>query len=271
MLSSVVLGRFFPGQSLVHRLDPRLKIAVLAVFIVLVFSARNYLALVCLLAALLCTIRLSGVPLRLYIKSTKMVLFVAVLTSILNLFWAQGVTLLTLGPLKITDQGLNNSIFVSVRLFLLIIGSSMLTFTTSPTTLALAIESLMRPLKILRIDPHEFAMMMTIALRFVPLLLEQADKIIDAQKSRGARFDEGNIFRRLKAMIPVLVPLFVLSLRSAEDLAMAMECRCYRGGEGRTSLQVLKLSRVDFVCSWMVLGFCLVVVFSNFLLPAVAK
>lgn len=247
MLSDITLGQFFPAKSLMHRADPRLKICLTVFAIVLIFSAGNFLSLGMAVAYIGLGMGLSRIPLKMYFKSLKPILFLVVFTAVLNIFYGTGEPLFQWGFLKITRNGLLNCAFVSIRIVVLILASSVLTFTTSPTQLTDALERLLRPLAKLRVPVHEFAMMMTIALRFVPLLMEETDKIMSAQKARGADMESGGLTQRVKALIPVLIPLFVSAFRRAYDLATAMESRCYHGGEGRTKMKVLRFAGQDYV------------------------
>ncbi len=245
MISDITLGQFFPGRSVLHRTDPRIKLCLTVFYIVLIFTAGNFYALGSVVAFVLLAMACSRVPFKLYLKSLKPILFLVVFTAVLNIFYGAGDPLLQWGFIKITKNGLLNCVFVSVRIITLILVSSILTFTTSPTQLTDAIERLLKPLGKLHVPVHEFAMMMTIALRFVPLLLEETDKIMSAQKARGADMESGGILQRLKALVPILIPLFISAFRRAFDLATAMESRCYHGGEGRTKMKVLKMGKQD--------------------------
>ena len=247
MIRDITLGQFYPSGSPLHRLDPRVKVLMLIASIVVIFCTFNFYALGIVAALAVASIILSRVPVRLFLKSLKAIIFVVIFTSILNVFYGQGDPLWQWGILKITWPGIQNAIIVTVRIITLVILSSTLTFTTSPTDLTDALERLMKPLSLLGIKVHEIAMMMTIALRFVPTLLEETDKIMSAQKARGADMESGNLISRIKALIPVLIPLFVSAFRRAYDLAMAMECRCYQGGSGRTRMRKLKMSYRDLI------------------------
>ena len=266
-MREIAFGQFYPGRSLLHRLDPRAKIIMLISFIVLVFCTSNYVSLSLVVASVLGVVLLSRVPLRLYFKSLKMIVVIVLITSALNLFYGTGEPLWQWGVLKVTVSGINNAVFVAVRIISLILISSALTFTTSPNDLTDAIERLLKPLTIFNVKVHEIAMMMTIALRFVPLLLEETDKIMSAQKARGADMESGSLVQRIKALIPVLIPLFVSAFRRAYELAVAMECRCYQGGEGRTRMKSLKLSARDFVSFTVVAVIIVGVILCNVLLP----
>jgi len=247
MLSDVTIGQFFPGKSVVHRCDPRMKICLVIFSIVLIFVARNFLSLAAVIGFILLSVILSRVPVKLYLKSLKPILFILIFTAGLNIFYGTGDPIWQYGFLRITMNGILNSIFISIRIISLILASCVLTFTTSPTQLTDGIERLLKPLTYLRVPVHEFAMTMTIALRFVPTLLEETDKIMSAQKARGADMESGGIIQRIRALIPVLIPLFISAFRRAFDLATAMESRCYHGGEGRTKMKILKISGIDFV------------------------
>ena len=247
MVRDITLGQFMPGHSFIHRLDARSKIVLLVGFIVFIFLAGNYISLMLITMASLLVILSTKISFRMYLKSMKVILFVVVLTGILNLFYGSGNVLCEWWIFKITEGGINNAVFVIVRIAVLVMISSVLTFTTSPTDLTDAMERLLKPLSVFHIKVHEIAMMMTIALRFIPVLLEETDKIMNAQKARGADMESGGIIKRIKALIPVLIPLFVSSFRRAMDLAMAMECRCYNGGKGRTRMKQLHFTRLDLI------------------------
>ncbi len=246
-LNDITLGQYYPGDSVVHRLDPRVKILLLIALIVAIFLAGNLLAYVPVVLFLGMVSAVSKVPLKMMLKGLKPLRFILILTFLLNLFFLQGETpLLNLGFATITKEALITAVHYSLRLILLVFASSLLTLTTPPITLTDGLERLLSPLRVIHFPAHEMAMMMSIALRFIPTLLEEADKIMKAQTARGADFETGNLISRAKAMVPLLVPLFVSSFRRAGDLAMAMEARCYHGGEGRTRLRVLKCGRQDY-------------------------
>lgn len=246
MLKDITIGQYFPGNSAVHRLDPRFKIIITGVFIAMLFAADGFAALGMGIVFLMISFTLSKIPLKLMLKSIKPIIPIILFTSVLNLFFLDGVTLVKIGFLKITYEGLRTSAFMIVRIIALIMGSSLLTYTTSPITLTDAIERLLSPLKRLKFPVHELAMMMTIALRFIPTLIEETDKIMSAQKARGADMESGSLLQRAKALTPILIPLFVSAFRRAEELAVAMECRCYRGGDGRTRLRQLHSGGADY-------------------------
>ncbi|MBQ6173135.1 MAG: energy-coupling factor transporter transmembrane protein EcfT [Clostridia bacterium] len=249
MLKNITLGQYYPVDSWVHRLDPRVKILLTIALIVAVFLVRSMVGYAILLTFIFLASCLANVPFRLMIKGLKPLRFILILTFLLNLFFQSGggeqEILVHWWIITITRAGLRQAVFFSARLALLVICTSLMTLTTSPIQLSDGIELLLSPLKIIHFPAHELAMMMSIALRFIPTLLEEADKIMKAQMARGADFESGNLIKRAKAMVPLLVPLFVSAFRRAGDLAMAMEARCYHGGEGRTRLRVLKLTRHD--------------------------
>lgn len=268
-MRDVTLGQFMPGNSIMHKLDPRVKIILMLAFIVLIFCTFNFYALGFVTLAIIAIILMSGIPVRMYLKSLKVILVIVLITSILNMFYGTGDPIWQFGFLKITLSGIYRAIFVTVRIVGLILISSCLTFTTSPTDLTDAIERLMKPLTVFHVKVHEIAMMMTIALRFVPTLLEETDKIMSAQKARGADMESGNIIQKVKALIPVLIPLFASAFRRAYELAMAMECRCYQGGEGRTRMKTLQIKKLDvagIILTVLIIGG---VVLWNVIFPAV--
>ncbi len=270
MLSDITIGQFFPGQSLIHRLDPRMKICLTILYVVLVFLPANWYGLAAAVLFLVVSILLSKLPVKLIWKSIKPILPIILLTAVLNIFYVSGgVTLWEWGFLHITTQGFINAGFLMTRILCLIAGSSLLTYTTSPTTLTDALERLMKPLKVLHVPVHEIAMMMTIALRFIPTLIEETDKIMSAQKARGADMESGGLLKRLKALVPVLIPLFVSSFRRAYELAMAMECRCYHGGSGRTRMTQLHLAARDVWALVVTLLLIAAIIVLNIFVPAV--
>ena len=256
MMKDITIGQYFPGNSLLHRMDPRMKLTLTLFFIVLVFLPQNWFGLLAVALFLALVIGLSRLPMRLLWRSTKPILFLVIFTAALNvLYVAEGTTLLQWGFIRVTTGGLQSAGFIAARIFCLIMGSSLLTYTTTPTALTDAIERLLVPLKVIKVNPHELAMMMTIALRFIPTLMEETDKIMAAQKARGADMESGGLVQRVKALVPVLIPLFVSSFRRAYDLATAMECRCYQGGTGRTRMKQLKTAPRD----WLALAVYLLV------------
>lgn len=260
MLRDITLGQYYPGESLVHKLDARIKIIATVAFIAAVFIVDNFYGFVIIMAALAAVIGVSKVPLRFILRGLKPVFVIILFTFVLNLFMIRGEVLWSLGFLHITKQGLHTAVFLAIRLIFLIIGSSMLTLTTRPISLTDGIEKLLNPLKRFKVPAHELAMMMTIALRFIPTLMEETDKIMKAQQARGADFESGNLMRRIKALIPILVPLFISAFRIASDLAMAMEARCYRGDHGRTRMNAMKIQKRDIAAVALTLFFLAVTV-----------
>ena len=246
MLKDITLGQYFPGSTFVHRLDPRTKLIATVLYIVALFSAKSIYAYAALLVTLLVAVGVSKVGFKALFKGLKPVLFIIAFTAILNLFYTPGTELVHFGIFRITREGVVTAVTMMVRITLLIMGTFLLTYTTSPIHLTDGLESLLNPLKKLKVPVHELAMMMSIALRFIPTLIEETDKIMSAQKARGADFESGSILQRAKALIPLLVPLFVSAFRRADELATAMECRCYHGGEGRTKLHVLHYALRDY-------------------------
>ena len=247
MLKDITLGQYFPGKSPIHRMDPRTKLILTVVYIVALFIADNWFSYLTMMAFLVLCIRISAIPLKSIVRGMKPLVFILIFTAILNLFYTDGgVVLVELGSLTITSEGLKRAFFMIWRILMLISGTFLLTYTTSPISLTDGLESLLGPLKKLHVPVHELSMMMCIALRFIPTLIEETDKIMNAQKARGADFETGSIIDRAKALIPVLVPLFISAFRRADELATAMECRCYQGGEGRTKMKLLRYGRNDF-------------------------
>ena len=256
MLNGITIGQYFPGDSLLHRMDPRVKLILTFVYIVAVFVPQNLI--------------ISRLPGKLVFKSVKPIIPLIIFTSALNIFYVdKGVHLFDWGFIHITTQGLVTAAFIAVRILCLIAGSSLLTYTTTPTALTDALERLMKPLKALHLNVHELAMMMTIALRFIPTLVEETDKIMSAQKARGADMESGGLMQRAKALIPILIPLFVSSFRRAYELATAMECRCYRGGEGRTRMKQLHMQARDGISLAVTLLVVAGLFALNFVIPPV--
>lgn len=245
MIKDITIGQYFPGDTFIHRLDPRIKIIIIALFIVTLFFINNFYPYILVLGFILTAVHLSKVPLKFILKGIKPLMFIILITFFINIFMTKGEVLFYIGPLVVTKEGLRQAIFMAMRLIFLITGTSLLTLTTSPIALTDGIEKLLSPFKKVGLPAHELAMMMTIALRFIPTLLEETDKIMKAQMARGADFESGNILRRAKNLVPLLVPLFVNAFRRADELATAMEARCYRGGDSRTRLNELVLRRVD--------------------------
>lgn len=258
MLNDITLGQFFPVDSPIHKLDPRVKIMSSLAYIIAVFFAKGFTGYLFVAVFTYSVILMSKVPLKLYLKGLKPLIFIIIFTSAINLFMTDGKIAqigsvpLKFGIFKITVEGIDTAVKMTLRLIFLVAGTSVLTFTTSPIVLTDGIESLLSPFKKIGVPAHELAMMMSIAIRFIPTLLEETDKIMKAQASRGADFENGSVIKRIKALVPILVPLFISSFRRADELALAMECRCYRGGKGRTRLKTLKIAPIDYIaCAFM--------------------
>lgn len=246
MIRDITIGQYYPAQSPIHRLDPRVKIVCTLIFLVSLFVQNSVLGYALAFVFLACMIHVSKVPAKFIGKGLKPIVILLLFTVAMNLFLTRGgAVLFHWGIITITETGLRTSVFMAVRLVLLVAGSSLMTFTTTPNGLTDGLEKLLHPLNRIHVPVHEISMMMSIALRFIPILLEETDKIMKAQIARGADFESGNIIQRAKAMIPILVPLFVSAFRRANDLAMAMEARCYRGGEGRTKMKPLHYQKRD--------------------------
>ena len=246
-LKDITLGQYFPGNSVIHKMDPRTKLLFTVLYIVALFTAKGLIAYAALIAVLGCCIAISKVHLKTILRGMKPILFIIILTAILNLFYTPGEPIWQWGFLKITVEGIWAAIYMILRISMLITCTFLLTYTTSPILLTDGLEKLLGPLKKIKVPVHELSMMMPIALRFIPTLIEETDKIMSAQKARGADFDTGNLFQKAKALVPLLVPLFISAFRRADELAIAMECRCYHGGEGRTRLRQLKYEARDYV------------------------
>lgn len=246
MIRDITIGQYYAVDSVIHRLDPRVKIIGTLVYIISLFTFQRFAGYLAAALFFGLVVYWSKVPLRFILKGLKPIIFVLLFTAALNLFWTPGRSLVNLGIINITVEGIRRSIFMALRLTFLIIGSSLMTLTTTPNQLTDALEKLLHPLNKVRVPVHDVAMMMSIALRFIPILIEETDKIMKAQMARGADFESGNIFHRMKSMLPIMVPLFVSADRRAGDLALAMDARCYHGGEGRTKMKPLKYCPGDF-------------------------
>lgn len=256
-MKTITLGQYYPISSPLHRLDARMKVILAVLYIVCTFLCKNVLAFAALAVSAFLLILLSRIPLRTVFRGVKPILFILCFTALLNLFFTKGESepLVSFWRLSIYVEGIYGALFMLLRIVVLILGTSLLlTYTTTPIALTDAIEGLLSPLRVLHVPVHEFAMMMTIALRFIPLLSEETGKIMNAQKARGVDFSEGGLVKKAKALVPILIPLFVSSFRRAEELATAMECRCYRGGEGRTRMTVPHLHARDAVALLLMLG-----------------
>lgn len=269
MLRDITIGQHFPGNSLVHRFDPRLKLVLTVAYIVLLFAASNPLGLTLSILFLGVMYKVAKIPVKMIGKSLKPILPIVLFTAVLNLFFVsgEGDPLVHFWFLSIYAEGVRYAVLMAVRVMALIAGTSLLTYTTSPIVLTDAIEQLLKPLGKLHFPVHELAMMMSIALRFIPTLIEETDKIMNAQKARGAQLDTGKMTDRVKALVPVLIPLFISAFRRADELAMAMECRCYRGGDGRTRLKVLRCTRQDYIDLAVCIACFLVILSSRLVFP----
>lgn len=247
-MKDISLGQFFPGDSVLHKLDARIKIILMLVFVVIVFFAKNLLSFTYLLLMVIGMTVFSRISLKVIFQGLKPIVMISLFTALINLFWTEGENILfEYGFVHVYVEGVWRAIFMMIRIVSLVLGTSiLLTYTTSPMDLTDALENLLGPLKKIRVPVHEFSMMMSLALRFVPTLIEETEKIMNAQKARGANFETGSLFSRAKALIPILIPLFISSFSRATDLAVAMECRCYVGGEGRTRMRVMRYSWTDF-------------------------
>ena len=249
MLKDITLGQFFPGDSVVHKLDPRTKLVMLVVYIVALFLAVSWVSYAVMLVFLVACIAVSKIPPKSLINGMKPLVLILIFTGVLNIFFTTGEkVVISLWKITIYMEGLERAFFMVIRILMLISGTFLLTYTTSPIALTDGLESLLGPLKALKVPVHELSMMMCIALRFIPTLIEETDKIMSAQKARGADFENGKLMERVRALIPILVPLFVSAFRRADELATAMECRCYQGGEGRTKMKLLRYMRRDYLC-----------------------
>lgn len=263
MIREITLGQYYQTDSVIHRMDPRTKIVGTIAFIVALFLVNNMAGYAVAAVFLASAIAISKVPFRFMVKGMKAVVFLLLITILFNMFLTPGETLVTIWKLKITKEGARQAVFMALRLSFLIIGSSLMTLTTTPNNLTDGLEKLLRPLRIVRVPVHEIAMIMSIALRFIPILLDETDKIMKAQLARGADFESGNLIKRAKSMVPILVPLFISAFRRANDLAMAMEARCYRGGEHRTKMKPLSYRSRDLLAYLILAAFVTAVVFTR--------
>lgn len=267
MLRDITIGQFYPVDSYIHKLDARIKIISTLIYIFALFFVRNFIGYIPVFIFLASVIYISKVPLKFILRGLKSIVIIILFTVVLNIFMSSGKTVLFhYGFITVTLEGIYNAGIMALRLIFLIIGSSLLTLTTSPIELTDGIEILMKPLKRFGVPSHEIAMMMTIALRFIPTLLEETDKIMNAQTARGADFETGNLIQRAKSMVPILVPLFISAFRRADDLAMAMEARCYRGDEGRTRMKQMILVKNDYIAFSIVLIFVAILMIIRFVL-----
>ena len=272
MLKDITLGQFFPGNSVIHKLDPRMKIILCIVYIVAIFLCKSLASYIFLIVATVLLVVVSRLPVKTILRGLKPIVFILIFTTVLNVFWHGGEhVLFSFWKITVYLEGVTSAAFMIVRIISLVIGTSViLTYTTSPIALTDAIERLLSPLRYIKVPVHEFAMMMTIALRFIPTLIEETDKIMNAQKARGSDFTTGKLTERAKALVPILVPLFIPEFRRADELAIAMECRCYRGGKGRTRMTKLKLAFRDIVSLFVVALFVAAIVLLNIYFPIYA-
>lgn len=265
MLRDITIGQYFPADTIIHRLDPRTKILITTMFIASLFFIKSFYPYLFILAFIMLTVKLSKVPFRYVLKGLKPLMLIILITFVINIFMTKGEVLFSIGPLDVTKEGIRQAVFMALRLIFLITGTSLLTLTTSPISLTDGIEKLMSPLRRFRVPVHELAMMMTIALRFIPTLLEETDKIMKAQTARGADFESGNIVKRAKNLVPLLVPLFINAFRRADELAIAMEARCYRGGYNRTRLNELKFTKKDILVTLLMIVFFGFIILTRYL------
>ncbi|WWR16603.1 energy-coupling factor transporter transmembrane component T [Lachnospiraceae bacterium JLR.KK008] len=260
MLKDITLGQYYQTESVIHRLDPRVKLTGTVLYIISLFLFHNFTGYLVAALFLAVVIRISKVPFRYMVRGMKAIVFILLLTVVFNLFLTPGEPLLQIWKLTVTQEGLRLSVMMAIRLTFLIVGSSLMTLTTTPNNLTDGMEKLLGPLKKIRVPVHEISMMMSIALRFIPILMEETDKIMKAQIARGADFESGSLIRKAKAMVPLLVPLFISAFRRANDLAMAMEARCYQGGEGRTKMKPLQYRKRDYLAYVILISYLLILV-----------
>lgn len=265
MIKDITIGQYFPGDTIIHRLDPRVKLIAAVLFIISLFFIKSFYPYIFVVGYILTIVYLSKLPIKFILKGLKPLIFIISITFFINLFMTKGEVLYDIGPLAITKEGLTQATFMALRLIFLVTGTSLLTLTTSPIALTDGIESLLSPFKRIGLPAHELAMMMTIALRFIPTLLEETDKIMKAQMARGADFESGNIINRAKSLVPLLVPLFINAFRRADELATAMEARCYRGGDNRTRLNELKFKRIDVAALGIMTVFFGAIIYTRFI------
>ena len=269
MLRDITLGQYYQSDSVIHKLDPRVKLITTIVFIVSLFVVDNFIGYIIAALFLALVIRNSKVPFKFMVKGMKSILVLLLITVFFNLFLTPGEALITVWKFTITKEGLKTAAFMAIRLTFLIIGSSVMTLTTTPNNLTDGLEKLMRPLRVIRVPVHEIAMMMSIALRFIPILLEETDKIMKAQIARGADFESGNLIKKAKSLVPLLVPLFISACRRANDLAMAMEARCYRGGDQRTKMKPLQYKKRDALAYTVTAIYLAICIFAGRVLPGI--
>lgn len=260
MLKDITLGQYYQTDSKLHRLDPRVKLVGTIVFLISLFLYKNITVDVIALLFLAWVIKLSKVPFKFVVRGIKTIVVLLLITALFNVFLTSGEVLIQIWIIKITREGVKNAFYISIRLIFLIIGSSIMTLTTTPNQLTDGLEKLLNPLKKIKVPVHEIAMMMSIALRFIPILMEETDKIMKAQMARGADFESGNMIKKSKALVPLLVPLFISAFRRANDLAMAMEARCYQGGDGRTKMKPLIYKKRDVIAYFVLLTYLIIMI-----------
>lgn len=261
MMRDITLGQYYRAESFIHKLDPRTKVMATIVYIISLFIGKSVIAYLLAAIFLATTIKISTVPFSFMVRGLKAIFTILLFSVVLNMFFIPGTVILDFGFCDITKEGVQTAVFIAIRLVFLILGSSLMTLTTTPNQLTDGMEKLMGPLNLIKVPVHEIAMMMSIALRFIPILTEELDKIMKAQMARGADFDQGNLLQKVKSVIPVLVPLFVSAVRRATDLAMAMESRCYHGGEGRTKMKPLVYKKQDYMSYAVVIIYLIAMIF----------
>ena len=266
MIRDITIGQYYKADSVIHRLDPRVKLMGTLIFIISLFMGMNIWIYAVVTVALAVVIKMSRIPLKFMVRGLKSIVILIIISAVFNLFLTPGEVVVSFWKLKITKEGIKLALLMAARLCFLIIGSSIMTLTTTPNQLTDALEKLLGPLKKIHVPVHEIAMMMSIALRFIPILLEETDKIMKAQIARGADFESGNLITRAKNLVPLLVPLFISAFRRANDLAMAMEARCYRGGEGRTKMKPLQYKKRDYLAYGMLVLYLILIVAEKFVL-----
>ncbi len=269
MLRDITIGQYYQSDSVIHKLDPRVKLITTLVFIVSLFVVDNFIGYVIAALFLAIVIKISKVPFKFMVKGMKSIMVLLMITVIFNLFLTPGEALFTVWKLTITKEGVRTAVFMAIRLTFLIIGSSVMTLTTTPNNLTDGLEKMLKPLKVIHVPVHEVAMMMAIALRFIPILLEETDKIMKAQIARGADFESGNLIKKAKSLVPLLVPLFISAFRRANDLAMAMEARCYRGGDKRTKMKPLQYKKRDALAYTITAVYLAVCIIAGNILPEI--
>lgn len=268
MIRDITIGQYYATESVIHKLDPRVKVVCTFAYIISLFCFNQLSGYIIAALFFLCITKLSKVPFKFIVRGIRPVLFMLVFTAMLNLLWTSGGNVIVkFGIITITEEGIERTVFMALRLVFLIIGSSIMTLTTTPNQLTDAIEKLLKPLNRIKVPVHEIAMMMSIALRFIPILIEETDKIMKAQLARGADFESGNIFRRIKSMAPIIIPLFVSAARRASDLALAMDARCYNGGSGRTKMKPLEYKSRDIAAYLLMAGYIVVIIIAGKYMP----